>query len=176
MGKAILAEPNLASRRRGMAGWGDRNGETSMRLRHLLTTTLIGTPLAVAGWLWLTMLSPFTYERPDHLDPIGEGPHEVFVYGTLRVPPVRWIVIGDRVETRPAYLEDWQRSGLDLESAPGERVPGEVLTVAAEELARLDRYERLGIRYQRVRLTLADGSEAWVYRRLPEASPAPASP
>lgn len=146
-----------------------------MRPRKMLATTLIGTPLAVAGWLWLTMLSPFTYERPAHLDPIGEGPHEVFVYGTLRVPPVRWIVIGDRVETRPAHLEDWRRSGLDLEPAPGKQVPGEVLTVTAEELARLDRYERLGIRYERVRLPLADGSEAWVYRRLPEASPAPAA-
>lgn len=176
MGKAILAEPNLALRRPCMAGWADRNGENSMRPRRLLATTLIGTPLAAAGWLWLTMLSPYTYERPEHLDPIGEGPHEVFVYGTLRVPPVRWIVIGGRVETRPAHLEDWRRNGLDLEPAPGERVPGEVLSVAADELARLDRYERLGIRYERVRLPLADGSEAWVYRRLPEASPAPASP
>ncbi len=139
-----------------------------MRRLHLLLVTLIGLPLAVAGWLWLTMLSPFTYDRPDHLPEIDEGPHEVFVYGTLRSGLVRWVVTGRAGESRPATLEDFRRSALDLEEAPGERVQGEVITVSAEELARLDRYERLGIRYERVRLTLADGSEAWVYRRLPE--------
>lgn len=141
-----------------------------MRLRHLLSLALLGLPLTVGGWLWLTLLSPFTYERPEHLAPIGEGPHRVYVYGTLRLPPVRWIVVGESVETRSACLEDWRRTGLDLEPAPGECLPGEVLSVDAEALARLDRYERLGIRYERVRLTLADGAEAWVYRRLPEES------
>ena len=140
-----------------------------MRPRHLVISALIGAPLALAGWLWLTMLSPFTYERPDHLAPINDGPHEVFVYGTLRVPAIRWVVLGERVDTRPATLSGWRRTGLDLEPAPGERVEGEVLTVDAEALRRLDRYERLGIRYERVRLPLDDGGEAWVYRRLPEA-------
>ncbi|MDR5892558.1 MULTISPECIES: gamma-glutamylcyclotransferase family protein [Halomonas] len=142
-----------------------------MRRLHLLLVTLIGLPLAVAGWLWLTMLSPFTYDRPDHLPEIDAGPHEVFVYGTLRSGLVRWVVTGRAGESRPAVLEDFRRSALDLEEAPGERVEGEVITVSAEELARLDRYERLGIRYERVRLVLADGTEAWVYRRLPEEAP-----
>lgn len=143
-----------------------------MRRLHLLLATLVGLPLALAGWLWLTMLSPFTYDRPDHLPDIEAGPHEVFVYGTLRSGLVRWVVTGRAGESRPAVLEEFRRSALDLEEAPGERVEGEVITVSAEELARLDRYERLGIRYQRVRLTLADGAEAWVYRRLPEEAPA----
>lgn len=139
-----------------------------MRRLHLLLATLVGLPLAVAGWLWLTLLSPFTYDRPDHLAPIEAGPHEVFVYGTLRSGLVRWVVTGRAGDSRPAILEDFRRTALDLEEAPGDRVEGEVITVSAEELARLDRYERLGIRYQRVRLSLADGSAAWVYRRLPE--------
>lgn len=139
-----------------------------MRRLPLLFATLLGLPLAVAAWLWFTMLSPFTYERPDHLPPIEAGPHEVFVYGTLRSGLVRWVVTGRAGESRPATLENFRRTALDLEEAPGEGVEGEVITVSAEELARLDRYERLGIRYERVRLTLADGSEAWVYRRLPE--------
>ncbi len=143
-----------------------------MRRRHLLLTTLLGAPLTLAGWLWLTMLSPFTYERPDHLPDIAPGVHEVFVYGTLRFAVVRWLVTGRAGESRPAVLEGYRRRGLDLEEAPGERVEGEVIRVDAEELARLDRYERLGIRYERVRLRLADGSEAWVYQRLPEAATA----
>jgi gamma-glutamylcyclotransferase (GGCT)/AIG2-like uncharacterized protein YtfP len=145
-----------------------------MRRLHLLLTTLLGLPLAVAGWLWLTLLSPFTYDRPDHLPPIEAGPHEVFVYGTLRSGLVRWVVTGRAGDSRPAILEDFRREGLDLMEAPGERVEGELITVSAEELARLDRYERLGLRYERVRLALADGREAWVYRRLPEAAGAEA--
>ncbi|WP_416140641.1 gamma-glutamylcyclotransferase family protein [Halomonas sp. HK25] len=139
-----------------------------MRRLHLFFATLLGLPLAVAAWLWFTLLSPFTYDRPDHLAPIEAGPHEVFVYGTLRSALVRWVVTGRAGDSRPAVLEDFRRTALDLEESPGERVEGEVITVSAEELARLDRYERLGIRYERVRLTLADGSAAWVYRRLPE--------
>ena len=144
------------------------------RLR-LLLLTMLGLPLAIAGWLWLTMLSPFTYDRPDHLPAIEPGPHSVFVYGTLRSGVVRWIVTGRAGESRPAVLEDFRRSRLDLEESPGERVEGEVVEVSAEELARLDRYERLGLRYERVRLELDDGSEAWVYRRLPEAATAETS-
>jgi len=139
-----------------------------MRRRHLLFATLLGLPLIVLGWLWLTMLSPFAYDPPGDLPPIEAGPHEVFVYGTLRSGLVRWAVTGRAGESRPAILEDFRRTALDLEEAPGERVKGEVITVSAKELGRLDRYERLGIRYERVRLKLTDGTTAWVYRRLPE--------
>ncbi|QFU01639.1 AIG2-like family protein [Halomonas sp. THAF5a] len=139
-----------------------------MRLRHGLAALAIASPLALAGWLWLTMLSPFTYERPGHLPPIQEGPHRVFVYGTLTHAPIRWLVYGRAGEPRPAVLEGFRRRGLDLASCGECEVEGLRLSVTAEELARLDRYERLGIRYERVRLTLRDGTSAWVYRRLPE--------
>jgi gamma-glutamylcyclotransferase (GGCT)/AIG2-like uncharacterized protein YtfP len=140
------------------------------RLR-LLLLSLLGLPLAIAGWLWLTMLSPFTYDRPEDLAPISAGPHEVFVYGTLRLGLMRWIVMGSAGDSETAVLEGFRREGLDLTEAPGEDVEGEVIDVSAEELARLDRYERLGLRYERVRLKLADGREVWVYRRLPEDQP-----
>lgn len=137
------------------------------RLRFFLLA-LFGLPVAIAGWLWLTMLSPFTYDRPEDLAPITAGPHEVFVYGTLRLGLVRWIVMGRAGDSETAVLEGFRREGLDLTEAPGEQVEGEVIEVYAEELARLDRYERLGFRYERVRLELAEGRKVWVYRRLPE--------
>lgn len=137
------------------------------RLR-LFLLAIFGLPLALAGWLWLTMLSPFTYDRPEGLTPITAGPHEIFVYGTLRLGPVRWIVMGRAGDSEPAVLEGFRREGLDLTEAPGEHVEGEVIEVSAQELARLDRYERLGLRYERVRLKLAENREVWVYRRLPE--------
>lgn len=145
-----------------------------MSVLRLVLASLVGMPLALAAWLWWTLLSPFGYEPPADLAPIAEGPHAVFVYGTLRSGFVRWVVMGRSVESRPVVLEGFRREGLDLTEAPGERVVGELIEVSAEELARLDRYERLGIRYTRVRLALGDGREAWVYRRLPETKPADA--
>jgi gamma-glutamylcyclotransferase (GGCT)/AIG2-like uncharacterized protein YtfP len=145
-----------------------------MRRSNLLLLSLLGLPLAVTGWLWLTLLSPFTYDRPPELTPIAEGPHRVFVYGTLRSGLVRWLVMGRAGESEIAFVEGFRRVGLDLEEAPGEKVEGEVIEVSVQELSRLDRYERLGIRYERVSLELADGREAWVYRRLEEVPTAEA--
>ncbi|GEK74140.1 MULTISPECIES: gamma-glutamylcyclotransferase family protein [Halomonas] len=137
--------------------------------RLLIGLPLLATPLAIAAWLWLTMLSPWTYERPEHLAPIGEGPHALFVYGTLTHAPIRWVVYGRAGDPEPASLPGYRRTGLDLKACADCTVEGLALTVSAEELARLDRYERLGIRYLRIRAELSDGSTAWVYRRLPDA-------
>ncbi len=141
-----------------------------MRLIKWLSGLVLSLCLALAGWLWLTMLSPFLYDPPAPHEPMTEGPHRVFVYGTLRYAIVRWVVMGRAGETRPATLEGFQRDSLDIVESPQGSVEGEVIEVSAEELVRLDRYERLGLRYERVRLDLADGREAWVYRRLEAAA------
>ncbi|SFU28508.1 gamma-glutamylcyclotransferase family protein [Halomonas korlensis] len=146
-----------------------------MRLIKWLSGLLLSTSLAVAGWLWLTMLSPFMYDPPAHLEPVAEGPHRVFVYGTLRYAIVRWVVMGRAGESHPATLDGFQRNALDIVASPQASVEGEVIKVSAEELARLDRYERLGLRYERVRLDLSDGREAWVYRRLEASAAAPSA-
>ncbi|MCZ0926378.1 gamma-glutamylcyclotransferase [Halomonas janggokensis] len=135
------------------------------RLLVLCTILLLG----LAGWLWLTMLSPWFYERPDDLADIEQRTHQVFVYGTLRYAPVRWVVMGGSGDPEPATLEDHQRNGLDLSPSPGSQVKGLRLSVTADQLARLDRYERLGVRYERVEKQLADSTRAWVYQRLPNA-------
>jgi gamma-glutamylcyclotransferase (GGCT)/AIG2-like uncharacterized protein YtfP len=135
------------------------------RLLVLCTILLLG----LAGWLWLTMLSPWFYDRPDHLADIEKRSHHVFVYGTLRYAPVRWIVMGGSGNPQAATLEGYQRNGLDLSPLPDSQVDGLRLRVTADQLARLDRYERLGIRYERVEKQLADGTRAWVYQRLPNA-------
>tara|TARA_R110000796_G_scaffold175516_1_gene292561 strand:- start:13 stop:561 length:549 start_codon:yes stop_codon:yes gene_type:complete len=123
--------------------------------------------LSLAGWLWLTMLSPWFYDRPENLADIEQRPHQVFVYGTLRYAPIRFVVMGSFGDPEKATLEGYQRDGLDLSPQPGSDVEGLLLHVDADELARLDRYERLGIRYERMEITLSDGRRAWVYLRLP---------
>ncbi|WP_353048378.1 gamma-glutamylcyclotransferase family protein [Halomonas sp. ISL-56] len=136
-------------------------------LKRVLMLSGVGL-LSLAGWLWLTMLSPWFYDRPDDLPAIEQRAHQVFVYGTLRYSPVRLVVMGSFGAPEEAVLEGYRRNGLDLSPQPGSRVKGLVLHVNAEQLARLDRYERLGVRYQRVTIELADGTRAWVYQRLPE--------
>lgn len=136
-------------------------------LKRLLILSGVGL-LSLAGWLWLTMLSPWFYDRPDDLPVIEQRTHQVFVYGTLRYAPVRLVVMGSFGAPKDAVLEGYQRNGLDLSPHPGSHVEGLLLRVDADELARLDRYERLGVRYERMAITLDDGTRAWVYLRLPE--------
>lgn len=124
--------------------------------------------LGMAGWLWLTMLSPWFYDRPDNLDGIEQRIHQVFVYGTLRYAPVRFVVMGSFGTPKEAVLKGYQRNSLDLTPQQGSNVEGLLLRVDAVELARLDRYERLGVRYNRIAITLESGSRAWVYLRLPD--------
>lgn len=122
--------------------------------------------LAAATWWWFIWLSPWGYDRPAHLAPVAPGSHQVFVYGTLRYAPVRYLVMGSAGSTDDATLVGYRRCGLNIAPAPGGRVAGQVFSVSAAELSRLDRYERLGRRYTRLAVTLADETRAWVYRRL----------
>ncbi len=134
---------------------------------------IVGAVLALALlpviYLWWVLLSPGGYSPPAgfELDPAA-GEQQVFVYGTLRNPAVRWLVVGRPVPTEDAFLPDYRKQGLDLQPEPGAGVRGELLSVAPPGLRRLDRYERLGLRYERVEATLDDGRRVWIYRRLPQ--------
>ncbi|MCA1798286.1 MAG: gamma-glutamylcyclotransferase [Xanthomonadaceae bacterium] len=126
----------------------------------------VGATTLVAGYFWYALLSPFGYAAPTTPPEIGPGTHAVFVYGTLRFASIRWLVIRSTADTTPAVLPGYRRDGLDIEPQADSEVRGFVVEVDADALRRLDRYERLGIRYDRVRVTLADGEQAWAYRRL----------
>ncbi|MEQ8514276.1 MAG: gamma-glutamylcyclotransferase family protein, partial [Chromatocurvus sp.] len=145
------------------AGWRQR-GRAALHLLWLIPAAL-ATVFFVA---WFTWISPYGYQAPPGLAAIDpDREHRVFVYGTLRQPLVRRLVTGQWIDTREATLPGFARRGLDLERTPGASTPGETFVVDARVLARLDRYERLGIRYRRMQATLSDGKRAWVYRRLP---------
>lgn len=134
------------------------------RLCLLAASALLLPP----AWLWFTLLSPWGYQAPARLMPVTSGSrHDVFVYGTLTHAWVRWLVTGDSLPVEPAALPGYRREGLNLAPDPGAETPGLQLSVTAEQLIALDRYERLGIRYQRICLPLASDRHAWVYTRLP---------
>lgn len=140
------------------------------RVRRWLSRLSVGVGMGfvvLIAWLWFSLLSPWGYVPPPGLPPIEPGTmHRVFAYGTLRKPIVRWLVIGRSTPAQPATLPDFRKQGLNLVPQAGAHTPGEVFMVDADELRRLDRYERLGIRYQRSMLTLEAGKTAWVYCRL----------
>lgn len=139
---------------------------TKLRITSLLLTVTI---LLSGGWLWWSFVSPYGYQHPAPWElSYSDEPQRVFVYGTLRNPVLRRAIIRRAVDARPAILPDYRKENLDIVPAAGDQTPGLVFTVDAEGLRRLDRYERLGLRYQRVELLLADDRSAWVYRRLKE--------
>jgi gamma-glutamylcyclotransferase (GGCT)/AIG2-like uncharacterized protein YtfP len=143
----------------------DRAGKRA--LPWLVGGTVLAALLA-AGCAWLVLLGPYGYEAPDTPATIDEGRiHTVFVYGTLRNRLVRRVVIGRSVEVRPATLPGYRKEGLDVVPEPGSHTTGLVFEVGGVALRRLDRYERVGVRYVRIERVLADGTPAWVYRRLP---------
>lgn len=139
-----------------------------------LCLALVMAGILGLGWLWYTYKSPLGYTPPAQATTVSSArseldladEHRVFVYGTLRWPWVRWLITGDDLETSPALLRGFERVGLDLEPAPQAYVPGQLLQVDGDELRALDRYERLGQRYERVMVALANGTPAWVYLRL----------
>lgn len=146
-----------------------RGQRVRKRWRWIAGAVLACTLLPVL-YLWWLLLSPGGYSQPAGLElQPATGEQRVFVYGTLRNPGVRWLVVGRPVPTEEAFLPDYRKQGLDITPAPGAGVQGELLTVQPPGLQRLDRYERLGIRYERFEATLDDGRRAWVYRLLPQS-------
>lgn len=139
-----------------------------MRRKHWIAGSLVFL-LAVIGalfYFWLILLSPFSYQYPEHMWPEtpDSGYHKVFVYGTLRFAPVRWIVKGRAGDPEPHVLKGYRKTGLDVQSDPDSEVEGLLLKVSNEELRRLDRYERLGIQYRREAIELEDGRQVWIYQ------------
>ena len=93
----------------------------------------------------------------------------VFVYGTLRCPNCVESVIGRTPERLGDRLRGFRRAKIRLGKAlypiiyqdADAEVEGYRLLVTTAELELLDEYETDA--YQRSRVTLASGEEAWVY-------------
>lgn len=155
-----------------MPRWGEVKRSVSVRQALVYGSGGIAALMVVVcGYLWFVLLSPYGYSMPAGLAPIDASrTHRVFAYGTLRCAPVRWLVMGRAAMPRPAVLPGSRAEGLNVVGDMSARTEGVVFEVTAAELLALDRYERLGVRYERVELPLGDGEAAWVYRRLPGAT------
>lgn len=135
-------------------------------IRYTLVTLLALLAVGIS-YLWLTFVSSFGYNPPGDLPAIDEdATYSVFVYGTLTKPWVRWLVMGRAGDSEPAELPGFRKEALDIKPVAGASTDGKVIKVNADELRALDRYERLGVRYERVELKLKNGQSAWVYRLM----------
>lgn len=122
--------------------------------------------LLVIGFWWI-WLNPYSFKFSDTtLEIDQEAEHRVFAFGTLTNPFVRSLVIFGYVPTEPGTLEGYRRYGLDLLPDEDATTEGRVFYVTATQLRRLDRYERVGVKYERYLYTLSDGEPAWVYRLI----------
>lgn len=106
----------------------------------------------------LTVLVAWILAQP----PKDEQTETVFVYGTLTDPIVRayacWCIRDDT----SAVLDGYYKKGRDVVASSTASVTGELITVTPEELARLDRYERVPEKYERIQITVG-GEDVWLY-------------
>lgn len=139
-------------------------------MKKLIKVSLLllsGIFIILTGYLWLTFVSPFGYKPTVALPEIDDNAsYSVFVYGTLKKPWVRALVMGRAGKGVPATLPGYQQEARDIKPAPGALTEGLVINVSGTELRALDRYERLGVRYQRVEVTLQNGETVWVYQLM----------
>ena len=140
-------------------------------VRYALLTLSLSAILIIC-YLWLTFVSPFFYQNTGEQAVIDEqASYRVFVYGTLTKPWVRWLVMGRAAESTTARLPGFRKDALDIHPQVGATTDGQVITVTGAELKALDRYERLGVRYKRIKLVLENGDAVWVYKRITPALP-----
>lgn len=147
-----------------------QNNEQRQPMKKILQRALLTVSALIilaVGYLWLTFASPFGYQPSVELPAIDDNAsYSVFVYGTLKRPWVRALVMGRAGTGLPATLPGYQQEALDIKPTPGAVTEGLVITVSGTELRSLDRYERLGVRYERLEVTLQNGETAWVYQLM----------
>jgi gamma-glutamylcyclotransferase (GGCT)/AIG2-like uncharacterized protein YtfP len=94
---------------------------------------------------------------------------KLFGYGTLLDLDVQQRIIGRPLKTHPVILDGYRRERIEIDGEAYPRitpdsssiVQGAVMEVTRAELEFIDGYE--GADFERVRVTLRDGTEAWAY-------------
>jgi len=105
-----------------------------------------------------------------HENRVSEQSEELFVYGTLQNPLIRFLACRCLTPSEPYTLTGFQVVDLDLRPAPpNSQVSGHILSVTPVELRRFDHYERVPDRYVRVRAPFIT-NEPWIYLRSETAS------
>ncbi len=126
-----------------------------------------------------------TTQHPAPAQPLsGQGESEhLFSYGTLQLEAVQLSTFGRRLAGQADQLPGFRLDLLEIQDpavvatsgqthhpvlvrcaagdTPGSPIPGTVFAITPSELAQADAYEVA--EYQRVRVALVSGRQAWVY-------------
>ena len=92
----------------------------------------------------------------------------LFSYGTLRQPEVQRGTFGRELACEPDSLPGFRaatagpHADAQFTGNPADRVDGVALDLTETELSASDEYER-AFDYERIRVTLSSGRDAWVY-------------
>jgi gamma-glutamylcyclotransferase (GGCT)/AIG2-like uncharacterized protein YtfP len=142
------------------------------RLVHMFVLLFAGGLVVLMSAAIYVRLDMALYTPPSNLTPpvseridAQDGRIPVFVYGTLQHKPLRLLLYGRWDDQSPATLTGYRREGRTIVPDRFASVAGSVIWVSAEELKTLDRYERLGIEYDRIPVALDNGLRTWAYIR-----------
>ncbi|MCC5826504.1 gamma-glutamylcyclotransferase family protein [Alkalimonas sp.] len=139
-----------------------------MHIRRQVAGFITAIVLMVCFTLWLLWLwwpAPFFF-MPDERVEYQQQSYQLFAYGTLRNRLVRKLVTGRDVKVTVDELAGFERQGLNIVANEAAVTAGVRMQVSKRQMQRLDRYERLGLRYCRFQVFLTSGEQAWVYQRL----------
>ena len=93
----------------------------------------------------------------------------LFVYGTLREKSTQRSIIGRITECKDDVLLNYRKSRMKVEGkfypvalpSKGDSINGLVISLSADDIRKIDRYETSA--YKRVRVKLKSGNTAFVY-------------
>ncbi len=97
---------------------------------------------------------------------------QLFIYGSLRDRQVQQKVFGRTTSGQPDELTGYKKYQVNLggivypiiKPEAKSTVTGELITLSRAELKMIDHYE--GSAYQRKKVTLVSGRQAWVYQEM----------
>jgi gamma-glutamylcyclotransferase (GGCT)/AIG2-like uncharacterized protein YtfP len=95
---------------------------------------------------------------------------KLFIYGTLQDSEIQKTIIGRLIQGVTDKLADYKKGTITTDDGTypviipeiGSIIEGQVITITETELKEIDIYETEA--YQRIKVTLVSGQEAWVYR------------
>jgi gamma-glutamylcyclotransferase (GGCT)/AIG2-like uncharacterized protein YtfP len=97
---------------------------------------------------------------------------KLFTYGSLQHTDIQKKLFDSILLGKPDSLVNYQKDILDIDGkkfniakpSAGARIDGTVYELTESQIERADRYE--GKNYERIKVKLLSGTEAWLYLRL----------
>ncbi len=95
--------------------------------------------------------------------------NKLFVYGTLQDPEVQLSIFGRKISSSDARLVGYKKGKVEINKRiypiaqydETSMLSGKLLEIDNDEILQADKYETEA--YKRIKVTLEDGQDAWLY-------------